>query len=290
MKAKSMSALAGVLLGVLVGSVRAADVPVTYTVDGTALKAAVSGTPLTFTLYTDAACTTLVHTQAVNVEDVTVISKLKRVKPGGAPTKPPKTDDLRTTLTSVTPAAPLYLKVTGTGITPVGGACQAQAAGGLGATGPATGFVVKDSTGATLGIFDPGAFPGAFRNVGGTVVVAPADVNGFTQGFLYILYYTSSDCSGTALGPVDPSLAKIGTVIGTTLYFTPSSGPTTTFNSLLEKNGTYTSQALCDATFGAGSSTFVAPEGCCFVASNTTQMGPVGTEDLSAFVPPFHLE
>ena len=99
-----------------------------------------------------------------------------------------------------------------------------------------------------------------------------------------------SDCSGTALGPVDPSLAKIGTVIGTTVYFTPSNGPTTTFNSDLERNGTYTSQALCDAAFSPGATTFIPPEGCCAVASNMTQMGPVGTEDLSPFVPPFHLE
>ena len=143
--------------------------PVTYTVDDTALKAAISGTPLTFRLYTDAACTALVHTQVVNSENVTVISKLKRFKPSGA-AKPPKTDDLRTTLTSVTPSSPLYLKVTGTGVTTVGGACQVQAAGGVGATGPATGFVVKDSNGATLGIFDPNSsFPGALRKVGGTI-------------------------------------------------------------------------------------------------------------------------
>lgn len=58
--------------------------PVTYTVDDTALKAAISGTPLTFSLYTDAACTALVHTQVVNSENVTVISKLKRFKPSGA--------------------------------------------------------------------------------------------------------------------------------------------------------------------------------------------------------------
>jgi len=280
---------AALLLGILAASARAADVPVIYTVDGTALKAAVAGTSLTFRLYTDAACTTLVHTQAVNVENVTVISKLKPVKPSGATAKPPKTDDLRTTLTSVTPASPLYLKVTGTGITPVGGACQVQAAGGLGAAGPATGLVMKDSNGATVGIYNPSPFPGAIRNVGGTIAGAPADVNGFAQNIpLLILYYTSTDCSGTALGPVDPSLVKLGTVVGTTLYFSPSSGPTTTFNSYEEKP--YADQAACDATFGAGNTTFVPPDGCCAVASNTTQMGPVGTDDLSAFVPPFHLE
>ena len=87
-------------------------------------------------------------------------------------------------------------------------------------------------------------------------------MTGFTPGLL-ILYYTSADCSGTALVPDDPSLAKFGTVIGTTLYFSPSLGVSTTFNSILERNGTYTSQAACDASFGAGNSTFVAPEGCC---------------------------
>ena len=115
----------------------AVDVPVSYTVDDKALKAAVSGTPLTFTLYSDSACTTSVHTQVVNSENVRVISKLKRFNPTGA-AKPPKTDELATTLTGVVPAsAPLYLQVTGTGITPVGGACQVQASGMPGGVGSA---------------------------------------------------------------------------------------------------------------------------------------------------------
>src|SRR5690349_6055594 len=87
---------------------RAGDVPVTYTVDTTALKAAVSGTNLTFKLFTDAACTTTAHTEVVTVDNVTLLSVLKRSKPtGGA--KPPKTTDIRATLTGVASAAPLYL-------------------------------------------------------------------------------------------------------------------------------------------------------------------------------------
>src|SRR5438552_4718284 len=94
-----------VLLAFVLAPAWAADVPVSYTVDDAALKAAISGTPLTFTLYTDAACTSSVHTQVVNSENVTIISKLKRFRLTGA-VKPPMTDELLTTLTGVTPSAP----------------------------------------------------------------------------------------------------------------------------------------------------------------------------------------
>lgn len=116
-------ALALFLLGAPVAG--AADVPVNYTVDDRVLRAAAAGTILTFELFTDAACTSLVHTQMVAIENVTIISRLKRFKPVAAAT-PPKTTELQQTLTGVTPALPLYLKVTGTGVTAVGGACQAQ--------------------------------------------------------------------------------------------------------------------------------------------------------------------
>ena len=52
----------------------------------------------------------------VAIENVTIISRLKRFKPVAAAT-PPKTTELQQTLTGVTPALPLYLKVTGTGVT-----------------------------------------------------------------------------------------------------------------------------------------------------------------------------
>jgi len=76
MKAIRVSLPPAVLLAAFLAPARAADVPVSYTVDETALKTAISGTPLTFTLYTDATCTTLVHTQVVNAENVTVIARL----------------------------------------------------------------------------------------------------------------------------------------------------------------------------------------------------------------------
>jgi hypothetical protein len=109
-------------IALLTTSVRAADVPVRYTVDDRSLRAAVSGTPLTFSLYSDAGCTTSIHAQVVNAEDVRIISRLKRATPAGA-VKPPKADELITTLTGVPAASPMYLRVTGPGVTPVGGAC-----------------------------------------------------------------------------------------------------------------------------------------------------------------------
>jgi hypothetical protein len=106
---------------------RAADLPTSYTVNDTALKAAVAGTSLTFTLYSDAGCTQQVHQQAVSIENVNLVSRLKLFTPKSAP-KGPKVDEVHETLTGVSAAGNLYLTVTGTGITPVGVACQAQAA------------------------------------------------------------------------------------------------------------------------------------------------------------------
>ncbi len=105
----------------------AADIPVSYLVDGRALKDAVAGTTFTFGLYSDSSCTTLLDSQLNLVEDLAVLG-LKRFKPSGATTPPPKTAEIRNTITGVTASGHFYLKVTGTGVTPVGGACQAQAA------------------------------------------------------------------------------------------------------------------------------------------------------------------
>src|SRR5262245_22971755 len=79
---------------------RAADVPTTYTVDDKALKAAIAGTSLTFTLYSDAGCTQQVHQQVVPVETVSFVSRLKIFIPKNAP-KGPKMDEVHETLTGV---------------------------------------------------------------------------------------------------------------------------------------------------------------------------------------------
>jgi hypothetical protein len=106
--------------------VRADDVPVQYLVDQKELKAAIAGTELTFSLYADSACSDLLATANLPVESL-VIERLALVRPKGAP-KPPKAARLATTLTGVDPEGTMYLQVTGTGIAPVGPACQSQLA------------------------------------------------------------------------------------------------------------------------------------------------------------------
>src|SRR5437016_13681951 len=67
-----------------------ADVPVSYLVNLNALRAsAPAGTPLTFALYIDDACTTAVASQVVTVENVNLIEPLKQVPPPGATPAPP---------------------------------------------------------------------------------------------------------------------------------------------------------------------------------------------------------
>ncbi len=127
----------------------AIDLPVTYDVDKTAFKAAVLGTSLTFTLYTDSACTTSADADTVLVEDVDVLLEpVKLAKVKGGP-KPAKIVRLRHTLTGVSTAGEFFLKVTGTGITPSGGECQAQGPGG-GAAASTAATVIAFSTGTIL--------------------------------------------------------------------------------------------------------------------------------------------
>jgi hypothetical protein len=119
----ALAALAGML-----GAARASDLPVTYNVQDKPLKAgAPSGTPLTFTLFTDAACTQQVYQATVPIQTVTLISKLKLATPSGAPKSLP-TDQIEATLPGVTAGGNLYLTVTGTGVTASGATCQVQAA------------------------------------------------------------------------------------------------------------------------------------------------------------------
>jgi hypothetical protein len=111
---------------VAVAPALADDVPVQYLVDQKPLKEAVAGTQLSFSLYADSACSDLLSTAGRVVEDL-VIERLALVRPKGAP-KSPKVARISTFLTGVDPEGTMYLQVTGTGITPIGPACQPQVA------------------------------------------------------------------------------------------------------------------------------------------------------------------
>jgi hypothetical protein len=280
---RAVRLLSVVVLALAPALASAADVPVVYTVDSTALKLAISGTNLTFQLYTDAACTSLAHTQVLTVDNTNMLSVLKRSKPKNG-VKPPKTTDIRATLTGVAPAAPLYLTVTGTGITAVGGACQVQAST---ATGPTIGkaLVIRDANGTFVGSLDPGTGSAVIPD-GSNLISGYVAPTGFTQASFF--QYASANCTGPALVGAYPSaggyLHTLAGVDGTTLYYAPLTGTLTTIAS-----GDYAPEipANCNAP-----QVFVPPNRCCCPSPTCTTtfpntVAPPLTMDISAFVPPF---
>ena len=163
---------------------RAADIRVSYDVDQKALKETVSGTLLTFTLYTDNACSAVHASQMVTVEDVIPLEKIKALKPKGA-ADPPKVVRLNHVLSGVTPAAELYLAVTGTGISAIGGTCQVQSAGAVGPAGPTGTAGPTGAMGATgptgaMGVIGPIGATGAMGATGPTGAMGTTSPTGAT--------------------------------------------------------------------------------------------------------------
>jgi hypothetical protein len=132
----TMTALALAHLGFLFvpAPASATTLPVSYTVDYKLLKAgAPDGTMLTVSLFENSDCTgSPVASQSVAVGAFSISELLKQFKPKGATTSPPQVARLNHTMTDVTltGGADLFLTITGTGVTPVGGTCQAQIAAG----------------------------------------------------------------------------------------------------------------------------------------------------------------
>lgn len=125
----ALSAAALLLAALSAAPASAADIQVSYRVDAKLLKKSTpAGTPLSFQLFTDSTCATSAGAaQVVNVEAVTLIEQPRLIKVKGGPT-PPVTAEVRHTMTGLTPQPAFYAQVTGTGITPIGTACQLQTA------------------------------------------------------------------------------------------------------------------------------------------------------------------
>jgi hypothetical protein len=273
-----------VSLGVLVLGVSlatASDLPVTYAVQEKPLKTSgIAGTPLTFTLYSDNACTQQVYQAVVPIENVELISRLKLLTPKGA-VKGPTTDELHTMLTGVELPAQTYLKVTGMGVTASGGDCQLQ----VSSKTSAPGAVWKDANGLTIGplsndmnIRSAGSASGAnpvsaaLSGVPGTVVQAPiaGDGSGFADPLCIL--FSSTGCTGQAFinegrlfGGDAFAPPALGGVVGTTLYY--ASG---------EPTAVSVQSADCDHV--------------CFPDSFPAMAYPTTAASVSAFTAPFHLE
>jgi hypothetical protein len=155
-----------------------------------------------------------------------------------------------------------------------------------GPPGPGGGAHLKDTNGLDIGhLMGPDQVT---VSVGGVDTLAFVDRDGFTP--IGTLYFTSLDCTGQGL--VHSSLNGVLPICwsdGTTAWVVPRSGASlTTNNSERRLSREFVSQAGCDTFFGAGNSTFTAPNGCCLSQLSTQELAsPASTGALPSVVPPF---
>jgi hypothetical protein len=213
-----------------------------------------------------------VQSTPVLAENVGILSKLKQMTPKND-VKLPNTVELRTTLTGVTAGGNLYLKVAGTGVTPVGGACQVQAA--------VIARSVRDATGAFVA-----SFPDFRRTIGSDIVTLTLDSGGIFPTDPLDLYFTSSDCSGPPLLFMAQGLVKPGyrQPQSSLVYIPPTTAPYVALGSYTEYSPIIMNPGDC---FGG---TFVAMGQCCHTFAGGGNFGPAATFDSSVFVLPFHVE
>lgn len=266
----------------------AADLPVRYTVDEKQLKNAISGTNLTFELYSDAACTTMVDSAVVTIDNVGVRERVKQFKPKSGAAQA-KIVELHQTMLGVTASGNLFLKVTGTGVVPVGGACQAQAAAVASVAGGGT--VIRDSLNTVLGpSLDGVSF---LSQVGPDLVRLTVTENGYS--YYGYVYYGAPSCGGQAYAYPSPGLFRYSYAMNATQFFVvPSTPPTNLpWGSILDINQSiYNGQSDCDGNYGLGNSTFVAPHACCCDACSGGPglLSPGTVATLPAATPPLTLD
>lgn len=154
-KTMTTAALAAIILKAGMALAGTVDVPVYYDVDAKALKdGAPAGTMLTLELHALSDCSgSPVHSESLAIEALKIEAP-KGITPKGA-AKGAKTNRLAALLTGVTLPENSFLKVTGGGITPVGGACQAQS--------------LSSGLPAGICVADPSASPRFVDNGDGTV-------------------------------------------------------------------------------------------------------------------------
>ncbi len=200
-------------------------VQLSYTVDDKALRAAVSGTQLTFTLFFDAACTGFgFPLPAVSIDDVDLIERIKRFRPIGG-VKPPNTARLTEVISLLSPnlGQTIAITVTGTGIVPVGGACQLQYSSLSGSTLPCASQSGDEVTfsGCNVNIVNGWGNTGATNGLGNLVIgynddnefPAPKDRSG-SHNLVIGDDHTYSSDSGLVAGAENSVTATGATALG----------------------------------------------------------------------------
>src|SRR5262245_46627589 len=128
----------GVLTGAFALPAAAEPIAVEYFALRKDFKQGTTGSDvLLFELFSDSACSTPpIDSESLFANDALItvyIDKQQRIQ-GGAPV--PKAVRIQAVIDGPTTTTAPYLRVSGNGITPVGGACQLQASGPVAALGP----------------------------------------------------------------------------------------------------------------------------------------------------------
>lgn len=168
--------------------------------------------------------------------------------------------------------------------------CSAWVSGCTPGPRQSAGAIVKDSTGAVIGYSAEAFAQYLVHDTGSALVRLTTNMDGSGFSASGYAYFTSSDCSGTALLPADNNMVKLAHVESNSVAYY---GPSTVSPQMLGSNIAYlegiNDQAGCDGYFGPGR-TFVAPHGCCWTFGFPQPMGPAVSVNLAAFVPPFTTE
>lgn len=269
----------------------AAKLPVHYRVDFKEYKKIDAGAALDFDIYSDAACTNLVHSETLLAGDPGLRQeKILSQKVKGQSPKPPLEMQLKVTLDLTSAVSSAFLQVSGSGVVPTGAACQAQ----ISVPTSSASLVAVDANGNVVGpMID--LYHVAIPSTAGLPLSIPL-VDGVLQSRLPnvnnedALYYTSSDCSGPPQispdsRPWDNSGIYSDIIVraGGTVYRKPRTGTSQTYASA-SFNHHVTNPGDC------GGGTFVAPGGCCFVTSSIRQMAPPETIDISHVTGPLTVE
>jgi len=171
-------------------------------------------------------------------------------------------------------------------------ACSAWISGCSPAPRDGAGFLVKDTTGATVGFSDTTGTV-VLRNDGNAFLSIPLKADGTGFAASAFLIFASADCSGTAMVSEAPSPIKPVNMMSSAgpAYYASGVISMITPLSFLNANDSFVSQAACDFQNGPGNSTFVAPSSCCVPYLLSAQnASTLSTTNLAVFSPPFHLE
>jgi hypothetical protein len=274
------------LLGATLGTPNAfaVDVRVHYLLEERAIRTVDAASEVQLALFTDAACTSSTFATTLALRDVDLLARVAATTLRGAP-KAAKAAELRHTLRDVPAAAPLYARVVGAGVVPIGTACQVQSI----PVPPRHTPVVVDAAGTVLGPYGIAAdwgYPVWLRASGDLTYAALVEATEI-RGTADDLYFEATDCSSPPLIYADiywmlvffPSVSR-----GDTLYY-----PVSPLSQRVVRSHGYEAETPADCSAGV----FVPPHHCCrqiLPGPFAADFLETSTTDIGQYEAPFRVE